>query len=149
MDKMSGFQSGEQLSFFPIPLQALYAQSYQNGSLIPQTKRSSSNHEFRCAAYSDVNPCKGHLVQFQNQAISIWISYNAQLSCLQFHFTTVFSLPSLPCGDPQHSLRDISRRLLRYQVTFISQRGDLAIPPCKRVPFEQAIMIRVFCCLAE
>ena len=76
--------------------EALYAQSFQNGYSIPETKRSSSNHEFRCSAYYDVKACKGHLLQFWNWEVSISITYNAPLSCLQFHFTTVFSLSSLP-----------------------------------------------------
>ena len=68
MDKMSGWQGGEQLLFFPIPQEhrmlILDTQSFQNGSSIPETKRSRSNHEFRWVAYYDVNACKGDLVQF-------------------------------------------------------------------------------------
>ena len=71
MDKMSGWQGGEQLSFFPIPQEhrrlILYAQSFQNGSYrasTPETKRSSRNHELKCADNYDVNGCKGRLVQF-------------------------------------------------------------------------------------
>ena len=68
MDKMSGWQGGERLSFFPISKEhrrlILYAQNFQNGSSISVTKRSRSNHEFRCTTYYDVNACEGHLVQF-------------------------------------------------------------------------------------
>ena len=67
MDNKSGWQGGEQLSFFFLSYwnaEALYALSFQNGSSIHETKRSSGNQEFRYAVYYDVNPCKGHLVQF-------------------------------------------------------------------------------------
>jgi len=74
MDKTSGWQRGDQLFFFPIPLERRSSTCVQNGSSIPETKRSGSNHEFRISAYYDLKAFKGHLVQFWNKALSISIA---------------------------------------------------------------------------
>jgi len=54
MDKMSGWQSGEELLFFAIPIERrgfLYIELSK--WFLHEAKCSGSNHELRCVAYYD------------------------------------------------------------------------------------------------